>query len=711
MSSDSPILVTASAAGNSPRRAELDNLIRRELRVGDPGDAKQVAQALMQRYADTASARSLVNEARGMPFLQTVTLAPPQAAMPTATGLDLEQAKDDIEADLRELLASNQLKDLRPELEGWAQAIRAALREGERCASQGMDTRQRDKTFAIRRQLGDYARTARLVGSFKPGTRDDFRSLAQSLDEASSVLLVMMGESIASSGIAGGRYLLQVPFSELQSRREAVLYALRNLMGSSQYAYGTNELPRGLSAYRALVTALEAQGQGDLRALLTENEMSRVMDQLIERAGQGVSGLRALASTAGIDVQRFQRLQAAIRWNLDGAADSPPLLALQEAIGLFTDGFRSSGGIRLMHIARPQILWYGLYRNSWPGNPGAPSSLDRLGKLLRDRGNLAAFLDANAECACEPNEVRRLVLMDNALSALDHAIDLYAMCADGMGDEPEHRAAAYGLLLEEHVARIRAIDAQRSADPAWHPALALLTDEAQNLARGDADEDLVLQEITGAWHSETQARRTLQQFVGETAVLMASYGGLAGEIDEPVGVAGDMATVLQGAYERLRGGGAVLASLAVDMPDLIEVSLERLAGAADAGMEMAHDAVEAAAIEKAEREAREKAEREAQARAAEVSSRGTDPRGPQDRYDYLNLLYHASQGILHNQVRGPVALPVTPTGEAYKAKDGESALWVYPSKKQAEQACGLLANKLAELQKTRTQVRVEAARA
>ncbi|MBL0010181.1 MAG: hypothetical protein IPP22_02520 [Nitrosomonas sp.] len=42
-------------ATESSRRLELDNLIRRELKVGDPNDARQVAEALMERYQSDAA--------------------------------------------------------------------------------------------------------------------------------------------------------------------------------------------------------------------------------------------------------------------------------------------------------------------------------------------------------------------------------------------------------------------------------------------------------------------------------------------------------------------------------------------------------------------------------------------------------------------------------------------------------------------------------
>ena len=59
----------ASSAGMSPpdgstQRLAIDNIIRRELRVGDPNDAMQVAQALLARYKDTPRAQGLIDTLR-----------------------------------------------------------------------------------------------------------------------------------------------------------------------------------------------------------------------------------------------------------------------------------------------------------------------------------------------------------------------------------------------------------------------------------------------------------------------------------------------------------------------------------------------------------------------------------------------------------------------------------------------------------------------
>jgi hypothetical protein len=576
MTRDSPFPVSTLVPSPTSGRIEMDNLIRRELRVGDPNDARQVASALMQRYADTPTVRSLINEPKGLPSPQAVMATAPVLIAQTATSLDLQQAKDDIELDLREVLTSNLLKDFVPELGGWADAIRAAVREGERSAPLALDTQQRDKTFAMRRQLGDYALAARLVGSFSAGTRDDFRNLAQSLDEASAVLLVMMGEAIADTGIAGGRYLMQVPFSELQSRREAVLYALRNLMGSTQLAYGPNDLPRGLDAYRKLLAVLEQQGQGELRSLLTESEMSRVMDQLIDRAGHGVNGLRALASTAQIDVQRFERLLATIQWNVDAAGGSPPLLALQEALRLFIDGFENCGGIRLVNMARPAILRYGLYRNRPPG----PAER-RFNRLMEARGTLAALVDAMAETGFDEATTRCIVLLDEAQYCLDRALDFHCVGIADEGGKPEIRAAAHGQVIAAIMERLEA-EPPLAAVAKGSEVVELFEQQARDLLRAinvdTATRDQhgwMVQELVNLWQHEADARQTVAQLVGEAPALDKSFRGSDGQLGrgQPTG---DIPFVLWQAFATHK---LHLPAFELNLPATLEASLATISAA------------------------------------------------------------------------------------------------------------------------------------
>jgi hypothetical protein len=425
----------------TPQQLALDNLIRRELRVGDPNDPQQVAQALLARYQNDPRAAAIAQEARGLPFLHTAPADTRMMQTPTSSEAELQQAVDDVERDVRELTTNNLLKDVTPELQGWATAVRSAIAEGTTAARFSLDARQRDKAFAIRRQLGDYARMARLVGALTPTLSPLYRKFAQSLDEVAAVFLVLMGEALSNVGFNGGRFLLQAPYSELQTRRDAVISALRTLVGATQQAYGPNDWPRGLDAYRNLFRLLEVQGQGDLRALLVENELARAMDELIQRVAHGrAEGLRALGATAKLDLQRFRRLVAVSQRAV--SPESPPLTAFLQAVQLFADAFDTGGGFRLLRIARPPILFYGLYGVNRPTD-----AEQTLVDLVILRGRLADLLDCFLQCGCTETHVACQVVLDKILYDVDRAIDLYAVGIDDF-DEPERRAAAYSFIID-----------------------------------------------------------------------------------------------------------------------------------------------------------------------------------------------------------------------------------------------------------------------
>jgi len=433
-----------SSSANPPStaydRVVFDNLLRRELKVADPSNPQEVADALLRKYQSDPRALALTQEALGLPFQQAPTSRPVVQTTPTATDNEWQQAVGDVERDLRELTTSALLKDLTAELTGWSDAIRSAMREGDHAARFGLDPHQRDRAFSIRRQLGDYARVARLAGTLNPPARNYFRQLACSLDEASSVILVQLGEALGNAGYAGGKFLLQSPYSELQTRRDAAVYALRNLIGATQEAYGPNDWPRGLDAYRQLYTALEDQGQGDLRSLLVESELARIMDELIQRAAHGQpDGLRAVGATAQVDLARFRRLVMVA--NRLVRPESPPLTAFLQSLALFADAFTSAGGYRLLRIARPPILLYGLY-----GAQGLTHADRRLLELVSSRSELAELVDCVTDCECQSVMMRIQAILDSTLYYLDRAIDLYAL-GDADFGAPEMRASAFAYYI------------------------------------------------------------------------------------------------------------------------------------------------------------------------------------------------------------------------------------------------------------------------
>ncbi|WP_158929572.1 hypothetical protein [Acidisphaera sp. S103] len=428
----------------------LDNMLRNHLKVSNPRDARQIAEGLMSYYQDLPQAAGLRQELMGLPSLPPAAMLaqqPSLAAQSSSSDTEFRIANGDVEKALIDLASNPLTNDITPEMQGWGDSIRAAVIQGHAAARQGLDPTQRDKVIAVRRQLGEYARMARFVGSLSPGMTQNFRRLGRALDEVAAVLLVMLGESLASVGFATGYYLLQVPVPELQQRRDAVIYALRNFNGGSQQSVTPNDWPRGIDAYRRLYLWLEEQGQGDLRSLLLENEIAQTMDGLITRAHNGTSdGLRALGVTAQLDIERFRRMAIVAPGAMsreDGHFDrSPPLESYLQALELFAETFRPAGGLRLLRIARPPILLYGLY------NMNQLEDDNSLFDLISVRGTLATIFDglfpSNSARGVQPQ-----VLLDMLLLELDRGIDLLALGSlTSEGGPTEWRAMAFWSIID-----------------------------------------------------------------------------------------------------------------------------------------------------------------------------------------------------------------------------------------------------------------------
>lgn len=451
----------AARTNRSQRTIAVDNFLRKSLRVSDPHDPTQVANALLSRYPEEADRDR--REREGLSYASPGGAAAPVALTLNAGTIELETARGDLERDLQTLTTLSQLKDITIEMTGWGRAIRQAASDGLSAARLALDSVNRDTALAARRTLCEYARLARFVGAMSDGSGLYFRRLAQSCDVLAALILVGIGEGLAASGITRSTAMVRVAASELQTRRNAVIMALRGLTGSVDATLQPDQYPRGVLGYQALRRSLEAGGQADLVALLEENALAAAMDQLVDlTTGASVAGLRELSTTASLLTHRFTRLvQYGRSFPVpNGIVDeftvpeSPPLLNFVAQLQLFVDAFTMSGSSRLLYLARPPILAYGLY------STGDNIPANRLTRLAIARGNLASAIDCFAGCGCDSDGIRCIVMFDFVLSMVDRAIDLYAVGTndDGRG-EAEQRAIASGLLA------VRAVSFADDDDP------------------------------------------------------------------------------------------------------------------------------------------------------------------------------------------------------------------------------------------------------
>lgn len=424
----------------------FDNHWRQNLGIGDPNDPEEFAKGLLKEYAEDAIEIEIENSGapHGSMVIDQVTVSDGSASSEEA-----ERAVDDIERDLRTLTQDSNLKDIDVELGAWGRAIRRIAADGINSAQYALDPRHRDRAYAARRGLGDYARLARYVGALTKNSNQDYRQLAQSIDVVASLILVLMGEAQAEAGVRSGQFLLQVPAAELQARRDAALNALRALTGSVSATSDNFDYdqtwPRGLEAYRQFCAYLDQAGLTDLRSLCDEHSLAQQLNELVDMASGGTQdGLRSLGATWHTTVIRIQRLLFAAQAPL-ARPESPVLARFLSALALFIEGFdNGSAGSRLLYVARPPILLYGHY------GIGALDNASRtLQNIVNLRGQLAEDLDCYLACECDVDHVVCQVLLDKILFDTDRAIDHYTIGSDPDGyGPPEHRAAGYGAVIE-----------------------------------------------------------------------------------------------------------------------------------------------------------------------------------------------------------------------------------------------------------------------
>jgi hypothetical protein len=585
----------ATQANRTQRSITVDNFMRKALRVADPRNPDQIANALLARYPEEADRTR--REREGLPYSSAGNLQQAVAVAASAGSVELETARSDLERDLSTITTLSQLKEISVELNGWGRAIRRAAADGIAAARLALDAVSRDTALAARRTLCEYARLARYVGAMSDGSGLYFRRLAQSCDVLSALILVAIGEGLAANGITRSTSLVRVSAGELQSRRNAVITALRGLTGSLDQTLGQEDYPRGIVGYQMLVANLEAGGQADLRALLEENALSSAMDQLVDlTTGANIEGLRELSTTASLLTGRFTRLiqygQAVPIYGpppLGGypAPESPPLTNFIAALQLFVDAFTASGSNRLLFVARPPILAYGLY-----------GSLDqlpatRLQALVVARGNLVTAIDCFAGCGCDIGGVQCLVMFDFVLSIIDRAIDLLAVGTDPNGaGEAEKRAIAAALLS---IRMLSFAQGEQNAQPlqGWNVLCTLSPEIVQAVSEIRAQLltpfipgnpipppppnqlpgailPIAARELQVAYLAESQTETVVRNLLSGCAnslVLRPRLGGIVGNFDERT--ESIVRLLIRRTYGQIMPGGDVGAATTIKLPDTL----------------------------------------------------------------------------------------------------------------------------------------------
>jgi hypothetical protein len=430
------------ATENSTAKARfgsLDDIIRRKLRVSDPAKADEIVKALLKQYPSEKA--RFEQESLGLPAVFVPPVVPVQATTANPTEDELAQATAYLGRDLDALVQEPAFRSFSTNLQGLAQSINNATAEGISSARAAVDSGQRDKLFGFRRILSDYARLVRQIGVRRIDSLPKCLRLASDIDWISSLMLVFAGEAISKQALKG--FLIQISMVDLEARNAAAVNALRNLLGTSENGYDDVTWGWRTSGYRAITKAIEEANQQDLKVLLQEAELNRMLTELVDQiARDNVTGVSAFGPTAEITIDKIQRLFT-IAKSID--PQQPPLVAFLNELGSFSDlvSQRNSRiGMRLIDIARSPIT----YSSTRYGSIETSDITDRrkLINLTFKRSLLTDIINQNAERLIKDKVLEYLFAI---ISDVDRAIDCYALGTGGK-KVPEMAAGTYGYSIK-----------------------------------------------------------------------------------------------------------------------------------------------------------------------------------------------------------------------------------------------------------------------
>jgi hypothetical protein len=509
----------------------IDELLRRELRVGDPRNAREVVTALRRRYA--ADAARIDQEAAGLPICVE---ALPSAASVSTAAADTPGSREerrvytDLASDLQALIDSRDNREWAIEIRGWRDALLRELAEGTAAARFAHDPAMRDRGFLSVRRLSDYARVARLVGVLNPIMNDDYRRLATTLDEGASVVRILMGEALYDAGLSEGGLIIQVP-----------LVDIRRLAGMAESTFD-GDWGDDVAAYRGLLAEIDRRSAPELNVYLREELLAGILDSLVGSVSRRDSeSLRQVAATAPVEIARMQRLLDIIASRVRNEPDalSAALATFAESLRLFIVPFRQERtAARLIDLAMPL--------------PMAAQQLDEadgegrgaLLALVLARGVYAREVDCFlACCGGNTDDLTLQVKLDKFLSMLDRAVDLYCL-GDSQGLE-EQRAGVFQL-----VANVLSKDAKISGRPTRDPLRLSLEKLNDVLALTTPTDPLLITQVLNEQFAEESDWKALVKslapncvggrvdpFAATEALLKAARSGLSDQhvdaIDRP----------------------------------------------------------------------------------------------------------------------------------------------------------------------------------
>lgn len=440
MITTSTIHPSIAAPDRAPPQKTVESVLRKALKISDPGNVEELSRGLLMRYGKDALL--IDRERKGLPFS---VVADAVAAKSQSAGKRPEviDAQGDLERVLAEIAGDPALAEISAEMRGWARAIRAAAADGLSAAMFALDPQASDRAMTARRTLGDYARVSRYAAALTTCEGGAFCRLAQACDAIASLILVLLGDALADAGVTRSSHIPSVPASSLRQRRDTVINELQLLHRNASGASSPELWPRGTISMVQIYKQLGTSDTADLRSLLDENYLARQLDDLLDLASDAsADGLKTLGSVAMMSVRRFRRFISVVGREI--RPPSPPLARFVAALSLFVQGFAvSSGGYRLPMLARSPLL---VGQSSLVGGSDEPTLA--LIKIALARSAAAEWIDCLC-CSCGETDAQNIIYFTKLVYDLDRAVDLYAFGTDEAGEgDAEIRAGAYGAIIE-----------------------------------------------------------------------------------------------------------------------------------------------------------------------------------------------------------------------------------------------------------------------
>jgi hypothetical protein len=439
----SPALLSASDLDRAPPQKTVESVLRKALKISDPGNVEELSRGLLLRYGKDALL--IDRERKGLPF-SVVIDAVETTAISTGKRPEIVDAQGDLERVLAEIASDPALAEIGAEMRGWGRAIRAAAADGLSAARFALDPHASDRAMTARRTLGDYARVSRYAAALTTCSGGAFCRLAQACDAIASLILVLLGDALADASVTRSTHIPRVPAATLRQRRDTVINELQLLHRNASGASSPDLWPRGTVSLVQIHNQLGTSDTADLRSLLDEGYLSRQLDDLLDLAADNsADGLKALGSVASMSVRRFRRFISVVSAEIK--PPSPPLSRFIAALSLFVQGFAvSAGGYRLPFLARSPLL---VGQSSLVG--GSDEPVLTLIKIALARSAAAEWIDCLC-CSCDEADAQNIIFFAKLVYDLDRTIDLYAFGTepDGMGDA-EIRAGAYGAIVKASI--------------------------------------------------------------------------------------------------------------------------------------------------------------------------------------------------------------------------------------------------------------------